>query len=162
METAMPNLTDKEIIALFKKEHPQDVEHLRMLGVEATVIKQGTARTAYRIGEGLCVKFEFNPEGQSKHEIICIRLVNRKPEFKDLRKHVPTLYYGNKKTGTLLMKYYPNELPYSPLARAQRDKLSENFRTRLNIIDLHDVNFRMDENGNLVVIDLGWKGYTNV
>lgn len=155
----MPNLTDAEILAIFKEHHPSNNDQLLALGVESTLLKCGTARVAYRLSDKLMVKFEFNSEGQSENEILCIRKINRKPEFKDLRKHIPKLYYGNKNTGALVMTYYPEASPYgSPFARNERRRLMEEFSARLNIIDLHEANFRMDENGYQVVIDLGWKG----
>ena len=156
-------MTDAEILAIFEAHHPSNVDSLRQLGVEATYVTAGTSREGYRLSDNLLVKFQFNRDGQSEYEINCIRKINRYRKYEDLRKHIPTLYYANKKTGTLIVTFYPEESPYnSPVVRKERERLTNEFRNRLNVVDLHDGNFRMDANGYQIVIDLGWREYKNV
>lgn len=153
----MPELTDAEIIDLFKKKHPRNLLDIRELGITPVYLKRGTSRTTFRIGQKLCLKLEFNKDKQSEYEITRIRKVNRYKKYAFLRAHVPPIYYGNKKTGTILTKFYEH---YSEDADGgERKRLEILFREVLNVIDLHQDNFRVDEQGNHVVIDLGWRGY---
>lgn len=145
---------DMAIINLFEQHHPSSLDEAKNLGLELTFVAKGVAREAYRLGDNLLVKFEYSPEDQTAKEIRVIKKVYTNKEFKDLRKHIPPVYYGNEKNKVIIIKYYEKKLNYP--ARYNHRELADELRTRLKVTDMHENNFRVDEKGNLIAIDLGW------
>ena len=151
-----PNeLTDEEIIALFKAHNPKTLDEIKSLGIPAVFVAKGVARATYRVSKNLLVKIEWCPaEKQSIKEIEVIRKIYRDVRYKTLRKHTPPLYYANKDTGIIVTKFYENTSPERDWE--ERCRIQNIFKEAVGVTDLHPGNFRCKKNGTHVVIDLGW------
>lgn len=148
-------LTDREIIGLFEAHNPRSVDDIAQLGLAPVLINRGTARAAYKIGRNLVAKVCHNNEwsvSQSQQEIAAIEKINGNSELEKLLPSVMPLFYGNKETGTIVTKFYP-ELRYNELY-AERIAL-EHSLIDIGVGDLWEGNFRKTEKGTVVAVDLG-------
>lgn len=146
-------LTDREIVSLFEEYHPKTVEEIEALGLTPEFVNSGTSRSVYRLG-GLAVKIEGRGNYQTTSEIKCIKRIHQDPSLEHLHPHVAPLYYENELAGVIVTKYYSQEGP-----RANDNPKVSKLRASLQMIGVTDLwtgNFRQDEIGRLVAIDLGY------
>lgn len=145
-------MTDRDVIQLFEQHHPTTQKDAETLGLNLVRFAHGCSRTVYKLTPTLVAKFVCGTTLQSENEIEALEQIHNQPRFEEIRKYVPPLYYGNKKTGAILTKFYSIEVTYEeqkelePVIRKLED---------YGINDLFCMNFRRDENGNLIAIDLG-------
>lgn len=154
-------MTDRDVIQLFETHHPKSVEDIQALGVSCIYVSRGCARHVYRVGN-LAVKIELGDTWQSKKEVECMKAVHEDPDLEPFRQHIPPLFYerahedGSKgRVGVIVTKYYPAEVPRSVYIKEEHENLRKAMQ-RAGIQDIHIANFRLDENGTLVAIDLGY------
>jgi hypothetical protein len=145
-------MTDQDIIGLFETHHPETVEDVKRLGLDPIFIASGCCRKVYKLTPTLAVKIAYAASNQSQTEIAVLEKIHRDPSQEAIRPLVPPLYYGNKKTGTILTKFYPDVV-----TNADSEEIEPIIKKLNNfgIQDLFALNFRRDEQGNIIVVDLG-------
>jgi hypothetical protein len=147
-------MTDLEIIEAFKKHHPKSEGDMQALGLNPVECGRGCARRVYKLSEGLAVKVPHNDHAahQSRTEIAVLEKIHSNPLHEGIRHLIPPLYYGDKEAGVVLTKFYVGEVAFDEdkFIRPIIDRL-----TNLGLWDLFAMNFRKDEHGNYIAVDLG-------
>ena len=146
-------VTDNQIIAVFNERHPETLKDIQALGLDPQFIGTGSSRKVYRLTETMVVKIPYYNSTQNAQEILVIERVNREPELEHLRPHTPEMFYGNKKTGVSLMKYYKPISSYSSVDRETEEVRKRFFE--IGVYDLGGNNFRLDTDDTIVAVDLG-------
>ena len=155
-------MTEQETIKLFEMCHPASVDALKRLGMKLGESFEGGDRIVYRLNDTLAVKFNMWSKWQSTREIKIMECIHSDPRFAVIRKYVPPLYYGNLESGVILTRYYPQEvreyginLDHVALVVEKIEKVKNELNSFEIAADLHFANFRLDDDGNPYVIDLG-------
>lgn len=154
-------LTNKQIIALFKYHKPKTLREVTRLGIKTTFFAKGIDRRVYRIGKSLALKIEDHRSSsfdQTPYEIQIFKMIHRNDKYKRLRRHIPKLYYADAKSKIILLKFYPGELEDDAEESYEYQKLYDLINELLPQCegDLHVGNFRYASNGTLMCIDLGY------
>jgi hypothetical protein len=162
-----PNLTlTNQVIEVLKENKITKPEQLEAHGIKLRSLDYGSFREVHKvIGADLVIKFPLKPEYayHSVQEIKTIRLIHRRRDYKPLRPYTPELYYGNLKTGVLVMPYYKRELDKNEVAVL--NLLVSLIQTtwpfakeKQRHCDLGFDNVRLGEDGNPVILDFGYFG----
>jgi hypothetical protein len=158
-------MTDRDIVNLFEQEHPKTVEDIQSLGLSPRFLGAGCSRSAYKISKNLVVKIPNDPKSrydlrQSASEISFLETVHlsEDEETKEITAHLMPLYYGNKETGVVVTRYYPDAIDECGKHHDEFNRL-RSFFSGYGVGDMHSGNFRVTESGQLVAIDLG---YSNI
>lgn len=156
MKKKYRKLTDRQIICLFKYHHPKSLEEMQELGIRMRYFNKGLDRLCFRIGESMVLKFEDSYRSsynQTPREIKNIKKIHTKPKYKNIRKHVITLLYGNPETRMMI-------LPFIPIRVETEEELESVImmfdEVGIETTDFHEDNFRRRSDGTLVCIDLGF------
>lgn len=165
-------LTIPQVVGRFRYNKPKDIdEALHNCRVPIQYMFSGAFRDVYHIvGLPLIAKFPGGQNGNipdgvehSTDEVRWVRRINRSTQYALLREYMPTIYYFDKTNGVVLMHKY-DELSWTK----QNKKLCAELEQRM-IKDLkfhHDPdsgldpdikpdNMGKDENGKIVIFDLG-------
>ena len=95
------------------------------------------------------------PEAHIEAEMRNIEIINTRPEYAVLRRHIPTVYFYDPATHIQVVKRYR---PTGCGSYKVTKVLTELFDTVLNIktSDFAFQNIMLDENDRLIVVDLGY------
>jgi hypothetical protein len=158
-------ITTKELIRFCRRIQAEAlIDALEAYGVTCEYISHGLSREVYKVPNlPLVLKVESGRDPwQSKNEVAAIRLINRKPQFAQLRQYVPKIYYAKTKAksgGVILAEYYPLTSDDVSLEEYQqgRKRLQELFAKHefTDIQEISTINIRFTENRQPVAIDLG-------
>ncbi len=153
-------LTDRQIISLFKYHHPKNFREIKALGIKVKYFDKGVDRRAYRLGEGLILKWEDADSSsfdQTPHEIEIFQKIQKDEKYKSIRKHIPKLYYADKVNRLMIVAFCSgsevgneDDPEYVSLSTHIEKLIPECGN------DLHCGNFRYAKNGLLMCIDLGY------
>lgn len=164
----------KEVIELFELHNPKSPEEATSLGIKLTYIDSGVFRNVFSIPHTqLVVKFPQSkeesttyycgyedcrmnddydyPKSNIKHSRLEINAIIKLTKNKEVCKHIPKLFYYNKKTGVLIVKKYKSHKIHSRL------KFVEKIAKLLKVTD-DDYgwsNIGKDTDGTLILLDLG-------
>ena len=146
-------VTDNQIIAVFNERHPETLKDVQALGLDPEFVGSGGSRKVYKLTDTMAVKIPYYDSTQNAQEILVIERVNREPELEHLRPHTPEMFYGNKKTGVSLMKYYKPISSHLSVDWETREISKQFFQ--IGVYDLGGNNFRLDTDDTIVAVDLG-------
>src|SRR5216684_6048992 len=94
-------------VAKIRTIQPRSVEELRAAGVEMRLLGKGLFRKGYKIKNcDLVIKFPIGEEGKI-HTRDEVRRLKRLKKDVILKRFLPEVFYYNKKSGVILMRYYP-------------------------------------------------------
>jgi hypothetical protein len=115
----------------------------------------GAFRRAYRIvGTNLVIKFPqigWECKQHTRDEVKKIRALSK---YRSLKKHLPPVYYYNRRDGVMVTDYYPLVSPAKNLGPMFTDLLYE--FTGVVVGDLFGDNVRCKKPGQPVIVDLGY------
>lgn len=152
--------TDAQIIALFKRKNPKDLDEITSLGLAPKYFHKGCDRKVYRLGQNMVLKLEdesHSSYNQTPHEIKLIRRIRRFKKYKTIRKHVMKMYYGNIENRVMLTQFVMRRIDYTAEDRKRVEEMDDKIRKLLpGCIDLHSGNFRISDKNVLICIDLGY------
>ncbi|PWT76422.1 MAG: hypothetical protein C5B59_06770 [Bacteroidetes bacterium] len=160
----------KQAVALIRKHGPSTPEEFTEIGVplEKRKIGSGIFREVIKVkGLPLVVKF---PIAESKngrvsyragkmHSTVEVKKIARLRKFRKLRGHLPTVYYHDRKSGVLVMQYYPAFVNDADTLRALGKMVTKaiSHGTGIEVSDIHEENVRMGKTSkHAVLIDLGY------
>lgn len=144
------------IVRLFEEMKPKTLEQIELLGLKPEKVGAGCSRICYRLSQNIVVKLEAPRgchDGQNKMEVMVLRTIHSEEKFAPIRVHVPPLYYGDEVNGVVLTQYYPSQTPVE--RNEERYQLARKLED-FGLYDGRENNFRMDTDGNLVMIDVGY------
>lgn len=177
-------MTIDEVVKSFRRTRPHNVEQaLAKTGVSLTYLSEGVFRRAYQIGNlPLVAKFPyFGGDDYSKfrknnkyrddefaaaihHSNIEMKALKRilrsKKKYKPVQPYMPKVYHCNAKTGVVIQHKYTalpeNKESHKLCANIEKAvvKVLGHWKTYRDF-DCHTANVGKDENGNLVILDLG-------
>jgi hypothetical protein len=158
-------MNEGQAVRAIKKFNPETPEDFKKLGLKLTCIGHGVFREVFMInGLNLVVKFPLSEEGLAPdfragkmHTTVEVKKVAALSKFRELRPYLPTIYYHNRKTGVLVMRYYPTyDDPSVQIEHLGRVIQRLIYRvTGVNCADIHSGNVNHNNN-RCVLIDLGY------
>jgi len=155
----------KRIVESFKQHNPKTcLEAEKLCNIELTpVAEQGAYRDTYFVkGAPLVVKFPKNTAGTASHsraEIKAVRRILRgKRKYRLLHSYMPEIFYGNVKTGVILMRRY------KPLRSKYDVQIADTLERLVQVLwpekvwttDVHGANIALDDDDEFKIIDLGY------
>lgn len=154
-----------QALKLIRKNSPTSPEALKKLGFRLAPLGAGLFREVFRIsGCDLVVKFPLRlKDGSSDegigHSVSEIKRIERLKCVPELKMHMPKVFYFNRKTGVIVMQYYPDinaEDAVDYLGKIVRKLVSRICGVTMG--DIHDGNVKLKRKGweQLVFIDLGY------
>lgn len=149
------------------KYNPKDLKDFKKLKLEMIPLSSGAYRTVYRVkGSNVVVKIPVNDDSSNRvHAREEVRAINNIKRFK--RKYaklipmMPEVYYFNETSGVTAMKYYKKirgNVAYT-VAGLVEDVVELTMKDKnlyIGGMDIHGSNVHVDENGNPIIIDLGY------
>lgn len=145
-------------LRLINKNKPASQKEFEALGLKFQLIDAGCFREVFAIkGTNLVVKLPFD-EGKY-HSISEIKRIEKLSKVKELVPHLPKVYYFDRKTGIIVMRYYPQikqEDQIELLGKVVK-KLVKRI-AGVNMGDIHDNNIRKKRQdwATLIFVDLGY------
>lgn len=124
---------------------------MRLLG-------KGLFRMGYKIRNcDLVIKFPMGEEGR-RHSAQEIRHVKRLKKDRTLTRFLPEIFYYSKKSGVILMRYYPQFRDFEEQADALGRLIGRLIYrvTRVPCTDVHTENVRQGPFERAIIIDLGY------
>ena len=148
------------------KHHPKTLKDFKKIKLELIPLSRGAYRTAYRIkGSNVVVKIPVSDDSSNlvhaREEIKAINQIKRfKRKNAKIIKMLPEIYYFDDKSGVTAMKYYKKirgNLAYTVSGLVEDIiELIYPKDTYVGGMDIHGSNVHVDENGNTIIIDLGY------
>jgi len=116
----------------------------------------GAFRRAYEIvGTGLVIKFPRQDYADNaEHTRDEVKKIRALSKYRSLKKHLPPVYYYNRRDGVMVTDYYPLVSPAKNLGPMFTDLLYE--FTGVVVGDLFGDNVRCKKPGQPVIVDLGY------
>lgn len=149
-------------IRRIKRFRPRTFKDFGKVGIRfGKNLGEGVFREAYQIKDlPLVVKFPIEDDGidHSRDEMRKIRTLSK---FKFLRKYLPKVYYYDRQSGVIVMKFYEDFEDYDDACDAVGTLAGELIKrlTGVSMVDIHSGNARIrdyHEPPRLVLIDLGY------
>jgi hypothetical protein len=149
------------VIQKIKNLAPTSPEDVRKAGIKMRLLGTGMFRSGYKVrNTDVVLKFPVVTSGDreegiqhSKQEIDRLRRLKRAGTVEQF---LPEVFYYNKKTGVIAMRYYPAYDGFEEQADAMGKMVSKLFYriARVRCTDIHTENVRKGENA--IIIDLGF------
>jgi hypothetical protein len=151
----------RTVLRAIIKSRPRTPEEFRKAGIKLRYIDHGVFREVYKIQDcPLVVKFPLNEDqdfaGGVAHSISEVRRIARLGKIKELKPHLPRIYYHDKKGGVLVMAYYhrmTDSRAVELLGKVVQKLVSRIARVQMS--DIHSDNVRQAV-GRLFFTDLGY------
>lgn len=161
----MPSI--KRAIDLIQLHHPTTPEQFENIGLTLEPLANGAFRETAKVkGLPLVVKFPLSDDDDTdsyawakRHTTSEARKVEILSTFKELRPYLPKIYYHNRETGIMVMRYYPkfenSKKQFEALGWLVRKLVKK--LTKVEMADIHDGNFHKGrgKRGG-ILIDLGY------
>ncbi len=154
------------IVRKLRAIRPQQASDLRAAGVSLRLLGSGLYRDGYKVKDcDLVLKFPRKialksgkkslAEGR-KHSAAEIRRLRRLRQVTCLDKFLPEIFYYDKKSGVIGMKYYPTFTDFEDQADAMGTVIESLIFgvSRIRCTDIHTENVRQNKE-RAVIIDLG-------
>jgi tRNA A-37 threonylcarbamoyl transferase component Bud32 len=120
------------------------------------ILGEGVYRSGYKVRHcDLVIKFPTDAEGV-KHSAQEIKRLRRLKQCGTLDRFLPEVFYYDKKSGVIVMRYYPEFVDFEDEADAMGSMIGALIQrlTRVKCSDIHTDNVRQNKD-DAIIIDLG-------
>ena len=152
----------KRIVQRIRALKPRTVEEARAAGFKMRKLGEGMYRRVYKV-KNYDIVFKFpgataeTKTGGRKHAAQEMNRLKRLRRCEALHRFLPEIYYYDKDSGVIAMKYYPPFADFEEEADAMGRMIGTLIQklTRVRCNDIHTENVRQNRE-DTVIIDLGF------
>ncbi len=158
MSRSSRKISISRVIRKIRALNPKTASDIRAAGIRLRLLGKGLYRNGFKVVNcDLVIKMPIETgNGGREHSASEMRRIRRLRQFGKMEKFLPEIFYYNKTSGVLAMRYYPAYESFEDQADALGTLAGELIWcwTTIKCNDIHTENVREGPR-NAVIIDLG-------